>query len=248
MRLGLLALVGVLPLHVGWGWSGRPAAVATSRKRHLVGPFHRAGPRGAAATPAAGDGGWQTAALEQTQVAALAAASPAADGRGVRIAVLDTGASPTSPTLAAPLPDGRPRLVDLVDCTGSGLVQLQPAQPAQPEGGGGGGGLATLTGGQVGAAERKTWPPNPSGRWLLGTLAGSQVLPREAVEAWRAATRAALDAELQLAMAKALPAAAAGLGAAARQAAALESLLDSPHTLVSPATAPLPRWLAPPTR
>ncbi|ORY75467.1 subtilase family-domain-containing protein [Protomyces lactucae-debilis] len=59
----------------------------------------------------------------ETKVDAFLAANPDYDGRGVRVAVLDTGIDPGAVGLAR-TPSGAPKILDLVDCSGSGDVRL----------------------------------------------------------------------------------------------------------------------------
>ena len=49
--------------------------------------------------------------------------NPNSDGRGVVIAVLDTGVDPSIPGLTR-LPDGGVKVIDVQDCTGQGDVEL----------------------------------------------------------------------------------------------------------------------------
>lgn len=67
--------------------------------------------------------GWMP--LHATGVPEFAAAHPHDDGRGVLIAILDSGLDPAVPGLAL-LPDGRPKLLDLRDFSGEGRIPLAP--------------------------------------------------------------------------------------------------------------------------
>ena len=51
----------------------------------------------------------------------LASRGPQSDGRGTVVVVLDTGVDPACSGLRSP-PDGRPKLLDVRDCTGGGDV------------------------------------------------------------------------------------------------------------------------------
>lgn len=64
--------------------------------------------------------------LHSTGVPAFAAAMPQADGRGVLIAILDSGIDPSVPGLQRTT-DGNPKILDLRDFSGEGRVALGPA-------------------------------------------------------------------------------------------------------------------------
>jgi tripeptidyl-peptidase-2 len=63
----------------------------------------------------------------ETGVAAWHKAHPEHDGRGVVIAILDTGIDPATPGVAT-TPDGRPRILAVRDFSGQGRLSLLPAR------------------------------------------------------------------------------------------------------------------------
>ncbi|QGJ72307.1 Hypothetical protein PBC10988_40250 [Planctomycetales bacterium 10988] len=63
-------------------------------------------------------------AREEIGVERWLADEPTADGRGVTIAILDSGVDPSTVHLQKTI-DGRPKIIDLIDATGSGDVRLQ---------------------------------------------------------------------------------------------------------------------------
>ncbi len=67
-------------------------------------------------------------ALGSTRVDRFLEAHPAYDGRGVLIAILDTGIDPTVPGLQT-TSTGQPKLLDLRDFSGEGVVALAPITP-----------------------------------------------------------------------------------------------------------------------
>lgn len=75
------------------------------------------------AAEAAWRAGWMP--LHPTRVPAFAARHPAHDGRGVLIAILDSGVDPAVPGLQQ-LPSGRPKLLDLRDFSAEGRIALTP--------------------------------------------------------------------------------------------------------------------------
>ncbi|HEY9445086.1 MAG TPA: hypothetical protein VIQ25_17770, partial [Gemmatimonadales bacterium] len=67
-------------------------------------------------------------ALGSTRVDRFREAHPTFDGRGVLIAILDTGIDPAVPGLQT-ASTGQPKLLDLRDFSGEGRVALAPISP-----------------------------------------------------------------------------------------------------------------------
>lgn len=142
--------------------------------------------REAAAFPAAG-----LLPKAETQVDAFLRRHPEYDGRGTVVAVFDTGTDPGAPGLLR-CPDGRPKVVDVVDTTGSGDVDTSTVREAAP-----GGTVRGLTGRALSLPA--SWE-NPTGRWHLGAKAAYDLFPGKLVarlrkERRRDAARAAADLE-----------------------------------------------------
>ena len=98
-------------------------------------------------------------------------AHPEYDGRGVLVAVLDTGVDPGAKGLQV-CPDGRRKMVDVCDCTGAGDVDTSSAAAAEADG--------TLKG-LSGRTLRlpATWPPlKPGAKYQLGVKHAFELYPR----------------------------------------------------------------------
>jgi tripeptidyl-peptidase II len=116
---------------------------------------------------------------DTTQAAAFTRANPTWDGRGVTIAILDTGVDPNAPGLNGLTTHGLPKVAHLIDCTGSGDVPCTTVVKATvaPEGG-----ARTL----VGLTGRTLTLPSswacPSGDFRLGIKNTLDLFPKPLVE------------------------------------------------------------------
>jgi len=119
---------------------------------------------------------------EEIGAARFLRANPASDGRGVLIAILDTGVDPGAAGLCGACPDGSPKLVDVLDCTGSGDVDMSCVRTAGEDGC-----VESVTGGRR-LALNKAWT-NPQGEWRVGCIRAYALFPgglKERITAARA--------------------------------------------------------------
>eukprot|EP01041_Mallomonas_annulata_P010817 gene10817-22566_t len=105
----------------------------------------------------------------ETQAYEFVQKNPNWDGRGIIVGILDTGVSPGAIGLQV-TSEGKPKIIDIVDCSGSGDVQLGPP-------------LTTKNGIVLGLGNRiiKVNPDwhNPSGEYKLGIKKGYELYPKD---------------------------------------------------------------------
>ncbi|KAJ2783388.1 hypothetical protein GGI15_002600 [Coemansia interrupta] len=97
-----------------------------------------------------------------TQAADFVSKNPTFDGRGTTIAVVDTGVDAGAKGLQV-TSEGKRKVVDYIDCTGSGDVKMGPAQKCSPEK------PLELIGDSGRVLRLNPKWNNPSGQWRVGS-------------------------------------------------------------------------------
>ena len=111
----------------------------------------------------------------ETQAGSFLAKNPTFDGRGIIVAVLDTGVDPASSGLLS-CPDGRPKLLDVVECSGSGdVVMGAPAKCDAKT-------PLTLTGVSGRSLTLSPSWVNPTGEWRVGVKRAFELYPKPLVQ------------------------------------------------------------------
>ena len=126
-----------------------------------------------AAPPPVVDDSFPTAELlpkAETGVARFLAEHPTYDGRGIVIAIFDTGVDPGAPGLAV-TSDGKPKIVDMVDGSGSGDVDTKTVRKAEK------GHVEGLTGRSLDVSSL----PCPSGEFHVGVKPAFEIFPNALV-------------------------------------------------------------------
>ncbi|KAK1942457.1 Tripeptidyl-peptidase 2 [Phytophthora citrophthora] len=93
---------------------------------------------------------------------------PDYDGRNAVVAIFDTGVDPGAIGLQT-TPDGRPKVIDIVDATGAGDVDTSSVIEAK-------GGKLTLANGRV-LTLNPQWKASRDGKYHVGTVAGYHLFP-----------------------------------------------------------------------
>ncbi|EGZ07893.1 hypothetical protein PHYSODRAFT_565047 [Phytophthora sojae] len=93
---------------------------------------------------------------------------PTYDGRDAVVAIFDTGVDPGAIGLQT-TPDGRPKIVDIVDATGAGDVDTSTVLEAAD-------GKLTLPNGRV-LTLNPQWSPSQDGKYHVGTVVGFHLFP-----------------------------------------------------------------------
>lgn len=110
----------------------------------------------------------------ETGAASFLTANPTFDGSNVRVAILDTGVDPGCGRLLSTTPSGAPKIIGLIDASGSGDVDTQARGVVETVGG------VTTVRALSGRRLRvnPAWE-NPSNVWRVGAKHTSELMPRE---------------------------------------------------------------------
>jgi len=111
---------------------------------------------------------WALQPRRETGAAAFVTKRPEADGRGVIIAVLDSGVDPAAGGLQV-TSEGKPKIIDRLDGSGAGDVDTSTVVEAVD---------GQLTGATGRTLRLPTGWTNPSGKWHVGQKAAMDLYPR----------------------------------------------------------------------
>ncbi|CAI5497235.1 unnamed protein product, partial [Closterium sp. Naga37s-1] len=120
---------------------------------------------------------------------------PHADGRGVIVAIFDSGVDAGASGLQVTT-DGKPKVIDVVDCTGSGDVDMSTVVKADKDG--------YITGASGARLQVNSAWSNPSGEWRVGVKPLYQVLNETVLDRVKKERRKKWDARQQALVTQAL--------------------------------------------
>ena len=112
----------------------------------------------------------------ETQSPTFLSSRPTCDGRGVLVAIFDTGVDPAAPGLRVTT-DGKPKLLSVWDCSGSGDVDVSEERTAASAGEGEGAEVETLSGRRVQVAALGA----RDGRFRVGVKRAYELFPEPLV-------------------------------------------------------------------
>ncbi|KAJ2236757.1 tripeptidyl-peptidase II Tpp2 [Coemansia sp. RSA 485] len=107
-----------------------------------------------------------------TQVDEFLSKNPTFDGRDTVVAILDTGIDPAAIGMQT-TSTGKPKVVDFIDCTGIGDVQMEPAQKCSDKN------PLELVGASGRTLKLNPNWKNPSGDWYVGSKSLYSIAPAE---------------------------------------------------------------------
>jgi tripeptidyl-peptidase-2 len=162
-------------------------ALGSSSNGAVEEPSH---PPGRAAFPAA-----DIFPRDETQAGAFITAHPQWDGRGIKVAIFDTGVDPGAGGLAVTT-HGLPKIIDCVDATGSGDVDTSTTLVGDNREGAVE--LQGLTGRTLTVPAACPAFTNPSGTWHIGMLSAFHLFPGPLVARLRSARRGRWDEHQRL--------------------------------------------------
>lgn len=129
-----------------------------------------------------------TAALlpkAETLADAFVAKYPEYDGRGAVVAILDTGVDPGAFGLQT-TPEGKPKILDIIDATGAGDVDTSTVLSASADG------VLTLADGKT-LKLNPQWAAARNGEYHVGTVAAFHLFPRDLVSRLKKERREQFD-------------------------------------------------------
>ncbi|KAF1782408.1 Peptidase S8, subtilisin, Ser-active site [Phytophthora cactorum] len=116
---------------------------------------------------------------------------PDYDGRNAVVAIFDTGVDPGAIGLQT-TPDGRPKIIDVVDATGAGDVDTSIVIEAKD-------GQLTLASGRM-LTLNPEWKPSQDGKYHVGTVAGFHLFPGPLVTRLKTERKEKFDIEQRAAV------------------------------------------------
>ncbi|OWZ15801.1 Tripeptidyl-peptidase [Phytophthora megakarya] len=116
---------------------------------------------------------------------------PTYDGRNAVVAIFDTGVDPGAIGLQT-TPDGRPKIVDIVDATGAGDVDTSTVLEPKD-------GKLTLANGRV-LTLNSEWKPSQNGKYHVGTVAAFHLFPGPLVSRLKTERKEKFDIEQRAAV------------------------------------------------